>query len=437
MSAPVAAAGVTDNALQSAHGGKGPATLADIRRAGREAFASLPMPGRDDERWRFSDVRSLSLDGFAPAGAPSTADASRLVRGSALTADAEATLVFVDGHCVSHPALSAVLVKAGVVFAPIEDVVRERPELLRDEALRHPALLGGAKMLALQRAWFGSGYVLHVPDDVELTKPLSVVHWALAEGSASFPHALIRVGARARAAVHEWRLGAQPDLRTLSVSATDLHAGPGAKIERLSVQNWGSAAQSFEIDTVTAEAAAEVTSVNAAVGARRARLENVVRLQGEGADVRLLGITVATGEQEFDQRTLQVHAAPGARSDLLFKNALLDRARTVFSGLIKVEPGAQRTDAYQTNRNLLLSPEAEADSLPGLEIEANDVKCSHGATTGQISPEELFYLLARGIPLAAAQELLAQGFLEEVLTRIGDAGAADAVRGMLRAKFHS
>ncbi|MFM8903865.1 MAG: SufD family Fe-S cluster assembly protein [Verrucomicrobiota bacterium] len=135
----------------------------------------------------------------------------------------------------------------------------------------------------------------------------------------------------------------------------------------------------------------------------------MVRLQGDAADVRLLGIAVATGEQEFDQRTLQVHAAPGA----------------------------QRTDAYQTNRNLLLSPEAEADSLPGLEIEANDVKCSHGATTGQVSPEELFYLLARGIPLAAAQELLAQGFLEEILTRIGDAGAADAVRGMLRAKFHS
>ncbi|MEY2821594.1 MAG: hypothetical protein RL105_1166 [Verrucomicrobiota bacterium] len=433
----VAVGGVTDPALQSAHAGSGPSWLTEVRRTGRDAFVSLPMPGRDDERWRFSDVRTLSLEGFTPAARPAEAEAARLTRGSGLTPDAEATLVFVDGHCVSRAVLPEALVRAGVIFAPIEDVVRDRPELLREEALRHPAPLGGAKMLALHRAWFGSGYVLHVPEGVELGRPLAVVHWALAEDSASFPHALIRVGARARAAVHEWRLAARPGLRSLSVSATDLLAGRGARVERLSVQNWGSAAQSFEIDTVTAEASAEVTSVNAAVGARRARLENVVRLAGEGADVRLLGIAVATGEQEFDQRTLQVHAAPGARSDLLFKNALLDRARTVFSGLIKVEPGAQRTDAYQTNRNLLLSPEAEADSLPGLEIEANDVKCSHGATTGQVSPEELFYLLARGIPLAAAQELLAQGFLEEVLTRISDAGAAEGVRGMLRAKFHS
>ncbi|MGA0133357.1 MAG: Fe-S cluster assembly protein SufD [Opitutales bacterium] len=437
MSAPAADAGVADPALQRAHEAGAPAWLAEVRRTGREAFASLPMPGRGDERWRFSDVRSLSLEGFAPAPAPSQEDAARLARGSALTADAAATLIFIDGHCVSRPELPESLRRAGVVFAPVEDVVRDRPELLRGEALRPPALLGGGKLLALQRAWFGSGYVLHVPDGIEIPRPLSVVHWALKDGSAALPHALIHVGARARAPVHEWRLAAQPDLRTLSVSATDLHAGPGARVERLSVQNWGSAAQSFEIDTVAAAAGAEVLSVNAAVGARRARLENVVRLEGEGADVKLLGIAVATGEQEFDQRTLQVHAAPGARSDLLFKNALLDRARTVFSGLIKVAPGAQRTDAYQTNRNLLLSPEAEADSLPGLEIEANDVKCSHGATTGQVSPDELFYLLSRGIPLPAAQELLAQGFLEEVLTRIGDAGAAEAVRGMLRAKFHS
>jgi Fe-S cluster assembly protein SufD len=161
-----------------------------------------------------------------------------------------------------------------------------------------------------------------------------------------------------------------------------------------------------------------------------------VRIDGPGADVSLFGISVATGEQEFDQRTLQVHAAGHAKSDLLFKNALLGKARTIFSGLIKVAPDAQRTDAYQTNRNLLLSPDAEADSLPGLEIEANDVKCSHGATTGQIDPAELFYLRARGIPLAVAQELLAQGFLEEILAKVGHEEASAAVREMLRLKFH-
>ena len=224
--------------------------------------------------------------------------------------------------------------------------------------------------------------------------------------------------------------------RALAISAADIHAGPGSQVHRLAVQAWGAATQSFQVDNTCGERDALISSVNAAVGSRRARLENTVRLDGAGADVRLYGISVAAGEQEFDQRTLQVHAAGQAKSDLLFKNALLGKARTIFSGLIKVAPDAQRTDAYQTNRNLLLSPDAEADSLPGLEIEANDVKCSHGATTGQVSPEELFYLRARGIPLAAAQELLAQGFLEEVLAKVGHDEAAEAVRGMLREKFH-
>ena len=177
-------------------------------------------------------------------------------------------------------------------------------------------------------------------------------------------------------------------------------------------------------------------AINAALGARRARLENTVRLEGPEANVNLYGITVATDGQEYDQRTLQIHAAPHAKSDLLFKNALLGKSRTIFSGLIKVEPDAQRTDAYQTNRNLILSPEAEADSLPGLEIEANDVKCSHGATTGQVSPEELFYLQARGIPLKVAQELLTQGFLEEVLSKVSHPEACDLLRTLMQEKFH-
>ncbi|NBN95236.1 MAG: SufD family Fe-S cluster assembly protein [Verrucomicrobia bacterium] len=229
---------------------------------------------------------------------------------------------------------------------------------------------------------------------------------------------------------------AKADQRALAISAVDIHAGTGSQVRRLAVQAWGSATQSFQIDNTCGGRDAVISSVNAAVGSRRARLENTVRIDGPGADVSLSGISVASGEQEFDQRTLQVHAAGHAKSDLLFKNALLGKARTIFSGLIKVAPDAQRTDAYQTNRNLLLSPDAEADSLPGLEIEANDVKCSHGATTGQIDPAELFYLRARGIPLAVAQELLAQGFLEEVLAKVGHEEAAAAVREMLRLKFH-
>jgi Fe-S cluster assembly protein SufD len=149
----------------------------------------------------------------------------------------------------------------------------------------------------------------------------------------------------------------------------------------------------------------------------------------------MLALTVAHGTQEFDQRTLQSHTAPHTSSNLLYKNVLLDRARTIFSGLIVVDPDAQKTDAYQSNRNLVLSDAAEANSLPGLEIQANDVRCTHGATTSRIDPEQMFYLEARGIPPAQAHELLVFGFFERVLSKLTDDILHDALRNFIQAKF--
>jgi Fe-S cluster assembly protein SufD len=413
-----------------------PAWLAALRAQGAADARALPMPRLGDEAWRFSDTRSLSLDGFAAAPEPAQADVDALVaRSAALVADPAGLAVFVDGHCVLRPALAPDLAARGVVFETLADAVRHHPALLQSHLLRHPAALGGAKFLALHKAWLGAGTVLRVPKGVRVDRPFVAVHWGLAEGAAVFPHTLVVAEESSGAAVADFFLGANPGTRTLSVSAADVHAGPNASVDRLSVQDWGAAAQSFQVDTTTGGRDARITSVNASLGSRRARLENVVRIEGAGADVRLYGISVSDGEQEFDQRTLQVHQAGSATSDLLFKNALLGKSRTIFSGLIKVAPDAQKTDAYQTNRNLLLSADAEANSLPGLEIEANDVKCSHGATTGQIDPAELFYLRARGIPLESAQELLAFGFLEEIVGKVADDGLASTLRERLQAKF--
>ena len=411
--------------------------FAELHRQGWKEFSRLPLPKRTDEKWRFSDTRSLSLDNFSLASAPSDEVVDRLLAQSNLISRPAGLLVHIDGHCVLRPALSPELTAQGVKFESFEDALRHHPALLKEYILQHRALLGGDKFLALHQAWLRSGTVLFVPKGVEVKQPFVSIQWTATEGVALFPHTLVIAEERAKVTLHEFQYSAEPHLRALAISAADLYAGAGATISRLAVQAWGSATQSFEIANTCGAKNSLITSVNAALGARRARLENTVRIQGEGADVRLYGISVARGEQEFDQRTLQVHDAGNAKSDLLFKNVLLDKARTIFSGLIKVAPDAQRTDAYQTNRNLLLSPEAEADSLPGLEIEANDVKCSHGATTGQVNPEELFYLLARGIPLPVAQELLAEGFLEEVLAKVDDEEAATVVREMFRNKFHS
>ena len=149
----------------------------------------------------------------------------------------------------------------------------------------------------------------------------------------------------------------------------------------------------------------------------------------------MLALTIAQGDQEYDQRTLQTHQAPHTSSNLLYKNALLDQARTIFSGLIIVEPDAQQTDAYQSNRNLMLSDEAEANSLPGLEIQANDVRCTHGATSGRIDAEQEFYLQSRGIPRKLADELLVAGFFEEVLEKVESEAIREALRSLVAAKM--
>ncbi len=171
------------------------------------------------------------------------------------------------------------------------------------------------------------------------------------------------------------------------------------------------------------------------VGGRQSRHESLSQLQAPGGFSEMLALTVADSTQEFDQRTLQIHQAPNTKSDLLYKNALRDQAKTIFSGLIVVDPDAQKTDAYQSNRNLMLSDDAEAHSLPGLEIQANDVRCTHGATSARIDAEQEFYLKARGIAPAQAQELLVFGFFEEVLGKLDNQELHDALSAIIRQKF--
>jgi Fe-S cluster assembly protein SufD len=184
-------------------------------------------------------------------------------------------------------------------------------------------------------------------------------------------------------------------------------------------------------NTVVARDAAAIALV-LNLGGQMMRSEAVSHLRGPGGRSDMLSISAVEGTQICDQRTLQIHEAPNTASDLLYKNSLNDTARTIFTGLIRVDPGAHKTDAYQKVRNLLLSDEAEANSAPGLEIEADDVRCTHGATSGQVEVEELFYLLSRGIPLREAQRLVVFGFLNEVLDRLPD----EALREMLRERLH-
>jgi Fe-S cluster assembly protein SufD len=214
-----------------------------------------------------------------------------------------------------------------------------------------------------------------------------------------------------------------------------LIAGPGANITYVCAQTWGQDVRALQINTTTADHDAAAMSLNMHLGGRYSRFESLSRLIGEGARSDLLAVSIADQDQEFDARTLQDHISPHTTSDLLYKNALDGRARSIFGGLIRVERHAHFTDAYQKVRNLLLSDDAEADSMPGLEILADNVRCTHGATSGQIDEDELFYLRTRGIPTNLAQRLIVSGFLNEVIKRLDHPAIATHLHDAIQEKF--
>lgn len=403
-----------------------PEWLLKRKRAAWERFAAAPMPTRKSEPWRFATVSGLDLDSFH---APESREAPAPVE--LPLGEVAGRMLFADDRCVSHAVAD---LPEGVIFEPLSQALHTHPEMLREYLLRRFPDLGSEKFQALHEACFRDGVLLYVPRGTVVERPFAVHHRATQAGVGLLPHTLFIVDETAQATLVEF-FDSETLEKHCAIAASEVFAGPSANLRYKAVQNWNGDALAFHLNTISAQRDAQVKAITINMGGAHVRGEQHSRIFGAGANVDMDSLSIATGTQEIDQRTLQTHAAPNATSDLLYKNVLLDDARTIFSGLIKVEEDAQQTDAYQTNRNLLLSGTADANSLPGLEILANDVKCSHGATTGQIDPEELFYLLARGIPARKAQELLTFGFFEEIIGMFENEELADYVRGLVRAKF--
>ena len=295
--------------------------------------------------------------------------------------------------------------------------------------------LGSEKLTSLHRALTTGGAFLYVPKGVEINLPFVVYHWASGPRAAVFPHTLVIAEDNSKVTVVEFRQSASDADTHFSSGVNDLYAGPGSRITYISGQRWSRSSLGFQGNETVVQRDARVLSLGVQLGGRQVRTESHSRLQGPGSNSEMLSLAVAHGDQEFDQRTLQSHQAPHTGSNLLYKNALFDQARTIFSGLIVVDPGAQKTDAYQSNSNLLCSPDAEANSLPGLEIQANDVRCTHGATNGKIDDEQMFYLASRGISRPVAEELLVFGFFEEVLDKLENQHVHEVLRALIEAKF--
>jgi Fe-S cluster assembly protein SufD len=406
-----------------------PAWWLETKRAAWEQFQALPLPVRTNELWRFSNLAGIRLDGYelpedrAPATVPPVPAFAHAGK-----------LVFANGHLADRVPVSAEWAARGVIFCPLEEALRDHGDLVRAYFQKHPTNLGSEKFIALNTALTTSGAFLYVPKGVEIAEPFFVAHTVSGPSKAVFPHTIAVLAEHAKATVAEFFVGADSSAH-LAAGVNDLHADAGAQLTYIGAQTWSRDTLSFQTNSIAVERDARVVSLSVHLGGRQSRHESHSRLLGPGAHSEMLALTVARGAQEFDQRTLQTHVAPNATSNLLYKNALLDSARTIFSGLIVVEPEAQKTDAYQSNRNLMLSADAESNSLPGLEIQANDVRCTHGSTTSRIDPEQEFDLQSRGIAQPAAVELLTFGFFEEVLAKLDHAPLHDALYELIQSSF--
>ncbi len=382
-----------------------------------KAFEKAKLPDKDDPRWRWADAAALEIPQMTPAPIPAIETLVLAKQHAAeLFENPLAQIVFVDGHLAAFSALPEKWVKKGVHFLPLSQAKQEIPALVAPMLFQSIHSLGGDPFVRWHRAGNAEGVFLHVPKGVALDGLLSVVHFTHAQNATLCPHALCLLEENTQASLVQ-------SLHSLSPSPafvceeTEIFLGKNAALNHSGIQNLDTLVRCQRAQAAVLGEGARLRDFSTQLGAKLDRRECNVQLAGARADARLFSVGVPCKGQCFDQRTYQGHLAPDTSSDLFYKNGVLAQGRSVFSGMIDVKPKAQGTAAYQSNRNLLMSDSAQAVSMPGLEIGANDVKCSHGATDAPIDPEQLFYLRQRGIGEQQARALLLEGFLTEVIER--------------------
>ena len=404
----------------------GPDWLIARRVAAAEQLESLTWPTPAEEIWRYSRIDELDLDTYEPlraevVGEPGT---ERAPGGGPLAAEAgeRAALVVVRDGRVVHHELDSALEAKGVKICDLamceEDDVRDSLGACSDASTD--------AFTVLHDAFLTGGALLKVPAGVVVDRPIVVLHWSEGDGCASFPHTLVVLEESAEATVVE-RYGS-PDEDHFVDGVVELLVGDRAHLRYLSVQEHGPRTWQVALQRAHIGREATLRSSAVALGGDYARLRSESLLAGDSAESDLLAVYFGDGHQMLDFRTLQDHDAPHTRSDLLFKGAVEDEARSVYSGLVRLRPTAQKANASQTNRNLVLTEGAGAESIPNLEIEANDVRCSHASAVGPIDDDQLYYLESRGIPPAEAERLIVLGFFEDVFHRLPVASLVGPLR---------
>lgn len=407
-----------------------PTWLVDRRREAFGQFLSSPWPTLRDEEWRQTNIRTLRLSGFAPPAlqAPSASAAEAIAPAYEELAGLYGTgFEQIDG--VIHRRADSTKLPQGVIFTDLETASREHPELLRDYLLTRAVSTGDDVFSALHGAFWAGGVLLYVPKDVKVEIPLFHLIGLSPEGTVDLNHTLVVLEEGAEATlVQETVSRDRADQAALHVGAVELILEANSRLQFVNIQNWDDKTWHFSRERALVDRDANLQWTVGGLGSRLAKVNQETALTGTGAQAQVNGVMFTSDRQQLSYITRQDHLAPHTISDLLYKGGLQDQSRIVWRGMIRVEKDAQKTDAYQKNDNLVLSEEARTDSIPGLEIEANDVRCTHGATAGPVDEQMIYYLQARGIPRAEAVRLIVEGFFANVYDRI----ALEPVRETLR-----
>jgi Fe-S cluster assembly protein SufD len=399
-----------------------PRWLTERRRAAWKLFEELPMPSRADEEWMRTDIRLFRLDRFGfPAAEPTTTPQlpeALLKQG----VDLAGYTVASDSRLIASE-LDDSLAKKGVRFGSLEDLARDESELV-ERHLFHVFNTAYDRFAALHAASTSGGTLLYVPKGVVIDRPLHTLT-TISEGGVDTSHLLVVLDEGAEATLLSETAGGGET--GFHCGAIELIVKRGAKLRYVNLQNWGTDVWHFAHQKASVGRDAQLQWTIGALGSRLAKVNQHVALVGRNAQTQVNGVMFTEGKQHLTYNTLQHHEAPSCKSDLLYKGGLQDKSRVVWRGMIKVAVGAQKTDGYQRNDNLMLSDEARADSIPGLEIEADDVRCTHGATAGRVDEESIFYLRTRGLTRNEAIRTYVAGFFQQVFDRITIESVRDAL----------
>ena len=363
----------------------------------KKSYAALPLPTTNDESWRFTDLKGFDPDSYEANG-----HGDHKPAGAMLDVDVTGLAV------ITESGIEIERVPEGIVFEPLSDAQERLGTLVGHDE----------KFAAHNAALWEHGLLVVIPKGVRVEQPLYVRIANTVEGGALFFRLLVIAEEGSSATLIEEYTSATPELVGYTNAVAELFVEQNAKLEYVSLQNLSMSTWHFANHHARVERDAELDWVAGGFGSKRGKTRIQNDLAGQGATSRVTGAYFADGDQHLDYDTFQEHMAPNTTSDFAFKGALRDEATAVWRGMIRVEKEAQKTNAYQENRNLMLSEKAHADSIPGLEILANDVRCTHGATLGQVDREQLFYLMSRGLSRAEAERIIVRGFFQDILDRI-------------------